>query len=179
MHAGKTEGHGALRSLRASERRYWSQLSPVERCAFIRDICRVVKCMSFVDGSGYKPGSNGSRVAWSFENSQISISSFLITKATPNKLQTKSSQYDYHANVVLRHMHRNSLPARSSLILYKIMEPLLNLCFNWLQCPIYMPATPVPVGRFPTAIICLEAFSEAETLTIWLQGIILLAALHD
>lgn len=42
-----------------------------------------------------------------------------------------------------------------------------------------MLASPMPVGRFPTAIICLEAFSEAETFTIWLQGIILLAALHD
>lgn len=60
MHAGKTEGHRTFRRLRASERRYWSHLSPVERCAFIRDICRVVKCMSFVDRSGYKPGSNGS-----------------------------------------------------------------------------------------------------------------------
>lgn len=61
MHAGKTEGHGALRSPRASERRYWSQLFPVERRAFIRDICRVVKYVSFVDRSGYKPGSSGSR----------------------------------------------------------------------------------------------------------------------
>lgn len=61
MHAGKTEGHHALRSLRASERRYWSQLSPVERCAFIRDICSVVKCMSFVDRSGHKPSRNGLR----------------------------------------------------------------------------------------------------------------------
>lgn len=61
MHAGKTEGHCALRRLRASERRYWSQLSPVERCAFIRNMCRAVKCMSFVDRSGYKPSSNGSR----------------------------------------------------------------------------------------------------------------------
>lgn len=60
MRAGKTEGHDALGSLRASERRYWSQLSPGERHAFIRDICGVVKCMSFVDRSRYKLGSNGS-----------------------------------------------------------------------------------------------------------------------
>lgn len=51
MRIGRTEGHGVLRSLRASERTSWSQLSPFERSPLIRDI-RVVKCISFVDRSG-------------------------------------------------------------------------------------------------------------------------------
>ena len=45
-------------------------------------------------------------VAWSFENPQISISSFLIIKKKKKqiKIKTKWKQYDCYANALLQYM---------------------------------------------------------------------------
>lgn len=82
-----------------------SQLSPVERCAFIRNMCRAVKCMSFVDRSGYKPSSNGSRGGLELWKSPNFYQFFSHNqKKKQIKIKTKWKQYACYANALLQYM---------------------------------------------------------------------------